>query len=138
MSCPPTSHTVKLMFLYSTVSTLNPERSGVDYEMVTFLIFPVDLISLSHSSLSHLLSPSPFSLLLTHSLSLLPIVGIVVTISPSLSLYRMVVFPAASSPTVQIMNASTLQHKDQYRKYILNTHMYVCIHTRTWTMLAYH
>ena len=24
MSCPPTSHTVKLMFLYSTVSTLKP------------------------------------------------------------------------------------------------------------------
>ena len=23
-TCPPTSHTVKLMFLYSTVSTLNP------------------------------------------------------------------------------------------------------------------
>lgn len=29
----------------------------------------------------------------------LPIVGMVVTISPSFSLYRMVVFPAASSPT---------------------------------------
>lgn len=28
-----------------------------------------------------------------------PIVGMVVTISPSLSLYRMVVFPAASRPT---------------------------------------
>ena len=28
-----------------------------------------------------------------------PIVGIVVTISPSFSLYRIVVFPAASSPT---------------------------------------
>jgi hypothetical protein len=25
-TCPPTSHTVKLMFLYSTVSTLNPNR----------------------------------------------------------------------------------------------------------------
>ena len=24
LTCPPTSHTVKLMFLYSTVSTLNP------------------------------------------------------------------------------------------------------------------
>ena len=30
----------------------------------------------------------------------LPMVGIVVTISPSFSLYRMVVLPAASSPTV--------------------------------------
>lgn len=31
----------------------------------------------------------------------LPIVGMVVTISPSFSLYRIVVFPAASSPTVE-------------------------------------
>ena len=32
----------------------------------------------------------------------LPIVGMVVTISPNLSLYRMVVLPAASSPTIKI------------------------------------
>lgn len=32
-----------------------------------------------------------------------PMVGIVVTISPSLSLYKMVVFPAASSPTIRIL-----------------------------------
>jgi hypothetical protein len=31
-----------------------------------------------------------------------PIVGIVVTISPSFNLYRMVVFPAASRPTIKI------------------------------------
>jgi hypothetical protein len=31
-----------------------------------------------------------------------PMVGIVVTISPSLSLYRIVVFPAASKPTIKI------------------------------------
>ena len=34
--------------------------------------------------------------------SLVPIVGIVVTISPSFSLYRMVVFPAASRPTIRM------------------------------------
>ena len=34
---------------------------------------------------------------------ILPIVGIVVTISPSLSLYSMVVFPAASKPTIKIL-----------------------------------
>lgn len=67
-------------------------------------------------SLSLLIPPSPLSLSASLSLSLslthshspfpspplyhfLPMVGIVVTISPSLSLYRMVVFPAASSPT---------------------------------------
>lgn len=31
-----------------------------------------------------------------------PIVGMVVTISPSFSLYRIVVFPAASRPTIKI------------------------------------
>ena len=31
-----------------------------------------------------------------------PIVGIVVTISPNFSLYRMVVFPAASKPTIKM------------------------------------
>merc|ERR1719263_2289969 len=54
LSWPPTSHTVKLMFLYSTVSTLKP------------------------------------------------IVGIVVTTSPSFNLYKIVVFPAASRPTINI------------------------------------
>ena len=54
LSWPPTSQTVKLMFLYSTVSTLNP------------------------------------------------MVGMVVTTSPSLSLYKMVVLPAASNPTIRI------------------------------------
>jgi hypothetical protein len=29
-TCPPTSHTVKLIFLYSTVSTLNPGDENVD------------------------------------------------------------------------------------------------------------
>ena len=32
----------------------------------------------------------------------LPIVGIVVTISPSFNLYKIVVFPAASSPTMRM------------------------------------
>jgi len=35
--------------------------------------------------------------------SAVPIVGMVVTISPSLSLYRMVVLPAASRPTMRIL-----------------------------------
>lgn len=33
----------------------------------------------------------------------LPMVGIVVTISPNLSLYRIVVLPAASKPTINIL-----------------------------------
>ena len=33
----------------------------------------------------------------------LPIVGMVVTISPSFSLYKMVVLPAASNPTIKIL-----------------------------------
>ena len=38
-------------------------------------------------------------ILMKKSNNILPIVGIVVTISPNFNLYRMVVFPAASSPT---------------------------------------
>ena len=34
-TCPPTSHTVKLIFLYSTVSTLNPEEQSVDEGQVS-------------------------------------------------------------------------------------------------------
>jgi hypothetical protein len=68
LSWPPTSHTVNEMFLYSTVSTLNPE-----------------LNQYSGCSLRCRLG--------------LPIVGMVVTISPSFNLYKMVVLPAASRPT---------------------------------------
>lgn len=38
-------------------------------------------------------------LMYTSRSTYLPIVGIVVTISPNLSLYKIVVFPAASNPT---------------------------------------
>ena len=34
---------------------------------------------------------------------ILPIVGIVVTISPNFNLYKIVVLPAASSPTIKIL-----------------------------------
>lgn len=40
----------------------------------------------------------------------LPIVGIVVTISPSLSLYRIVVFPAASRPTEGKQESNHVKH----------------------------
>lgn len=39
---------------------------------------------------------------LKEKLRSIPIVGMVVTISPSLSLYKMVVLPAASRPTMRI------------------------------------
>ena len=80
LSWPPTSHTVKLMFLYSTVSTLKPA-----------LCVWVKCQPLLHAGVDR----APSSPLSGHS----PMVGIVVTISPSFSLYRMVVLPAASSPT---------------------------------------
>lgn len=65
------------------------------------LLIPPPPLSLSlclhpSFSLAHTLT---LSLSLSSSHHFLPMVGIVVTISPSLSLYRMVVFPAASSPT---------------------------------------
>ena len=62
------------MFLYSTVSTLNPENElrlcQIQYTTIN--------ISVKY---------------------LLPMVGMVVTISPSFNLYRIVVLPAASKPT---------------------------------------
>jgi hypothetical protein len=41
--------------------------------------------------------------------TLKPIVGIVVTISPSFNLYRMVVLPAASRPTIKILLSFLLE-----------------------------
>ena len=49
------------------------------------------------------LSYSSHNLNIVFVLFCLPIVGIVVTISPSLSLYNMVVLPAASRPTIRIL-----------------------------------
>lgn len=66
ITCPPTSHTVKLMFLYSTVSTLNPTK-----------------IMKAVGGKKHLRAIYRWNL---------PIVGIVVTTSPNLSLYRIVVY----------------------------------------------
>jgi hypothetical protein len=57
-------------------------------------------------------------LFLTHSPHL-PIVGIVVTISPSFNLYRMVVLPAASSPTTrreEQPSAAANTHSDQSQR----------------------
>lgn len=72
------------MFLYSTVSTLNPVRTQHDLQFS---------LTRAHSfRRSHLRQEikQPVGL---------PIVGMVVTISPSFSLYRIVVLPAASRPT---------------------------------------
>lgn len=43
----------------------------------------------------------------------LPMVGMVVTISPSLSLYKMVVFPAASRPTVKYKRQSLISYMNR-------------------------
>lgn len=65
LSCPPTSHTVKEMFLYSTVSTLKPGVGRNVRRRRQFQILAARRISLSRNS---------------------PMVGMVVTISPSFSL----------------------------------------------------
>ena len=44
----------------------------------------------------------------------LPMVGMVVTISPSLSLYKMVVFPAASRPTIKCKRQSLISYTYWY------------------------
>ena len=46
----------------------------------------------------------------------LPMVGIVVTISPSFSLYRIVVFPAASKPTINILISFLLNKAERLPK----------------------
>ena len=56
----------------------------------------LDLINVLHGSYYSVTRILHFS---THAL---PIVGIVVTISPSLNLYKMVVLPDASKPTMRI------------------------------------
>ena len=54
----------------------------------------------------------------------LPIVGMVVTISPSLSLYRIVVFPAASSPTLRKMEQQRIETTWQLGHASSLTHQY--------------
>lgn len=81
------------MFLYSTVSTLKPSQ-------VRISCCPTSL-PVPSSTRRHHIGGQGFYV---------PIVGIVVTISPSLSLYRIVVFPAASSPTIRI-RISFLPHR---------------------------
>jgi hypothetical protein len=92
LSWPPTSHTVNEMFLYSTVSTLKPAlgeggRGGWDEKREKKRSKNCRCLPIG--------APPPRALLFPHS----PMVGMVVTISPSFSLYRMVVLPAASRPT---------------------------------------
>ena len=76
------------MFLYSTVSTLKPAET-CQHEHVT----------LSESKKQ----PHSEHFESKEDVIRLPMVGMVVTISPSLSLYRIVVFPAASRPTMRIL-----------------------------------
>ena len=70
---------MKQIFLYSTVSTLNPANTKLN-------LFVYE--DRSRSS---------------------PIVGIVVTISPSFNLYKIVVFPAASSPTRNVAKSDLMR-----------------------------
>ena len=113
LSWPPTSHTVKLMFLYSTVSTLKPvcvcDQGGREVrtqelgggatkqqQHCTCCCCCCCCCCLCLLLLHTTLLPLPSSV---PSAPNAPMVGMVVTISPSLSLYRMVVLPAASRPT---------------------------------------
>ena len=85
MSCPPTSQTVNEIFLYSTVSTLKPKKIYSSY--AHYLITDTGCRTVNSRAYE----------------SFLPIVGMVVTISPSFNLYKMVVLPAASRPTIKIL-----------------------------------
>lgn len=101
MSWPPTSHTVKLMFLYSTVSTLKPEEDRkeirADQTLTVMTNTHKAVVEGSRSNQEQI-----------SVVRLLPMVGMVVTISPSFSLYKIVVFPAASKPTGE--GKGTIKH----------------------------
>ena len=155
MSCPPTSHTVNEMFLYSTVSTLKPEmrerkreimfsakkkRVLFNKKYVCFFFFffvgkkmpskrleekrkcpPVLPETSGHESKRRAKNHASRRRrrrrrrgeggALTRRAKNVPIVGIVVTISPSLSLYKMVVLPAASRPTCVRFSASMMREE---------------------------
>ena len=86
LTWPPTSQTVKLIFLYSTVSTLKPEGEKINVDG----LWPRRECS--------------------------PIVGIVVTISPSLSLYRIVVLPRwirGMNYSLTAVGVIHLRHRDR-------------------------
>ena len=112
LSWPPTSHTVKLMFLYSTVSTLKPaERCSPKLTNLKELISRISsraVQTLQCSTPAHAAATSRRR----NNVCGLPMVGMVVTISPSFSLYRMVVLPAASRPTCrqQLVSGASLTH----------------------------
>ena len=109
MSWPPTSHTVNEMFLYSTVSTLKPGEGGARTERGSGRQDAVVSRGGHRAQRANASRPRPEAVRKTASdpsareetarSEDVPIVGMVVTISPSLSLYRMVVLPAASRPT---------------------------------------
>ena len=125
LSWPPTSHTVKLMFLYSTVSTLKPAgrqggrgkkagrggrsgggRSGrrpAGWRMVQAAAAALPRPAGCTRGPCCAALPVCWSVgppgARGHRPSHAPMVGMVVTISPSFSLYKMVVLPAASRPT---------------------------------------
>jgi hypothetical protein len=60
LSCPPTSHTVKQIFLYSTVSTLNPDNNKIKllYRPNSGQLTPC-LNSSARSSLNQCVDPDP-------------------------------------------------------------------------------
>ena len=107
MSWPPTSHTVNEMFLYSTVSTLKPAGDrGQSGGVAVSHRHPCDRdvaskrVKLGRGKFGRRISSASLDAADGSSCGgSLPMVGMVVTISPSLSLYRMVVLPAASRPT---------------------------------------
>ena len=109
LSWPPTSHTVNEMFLYSTVSTLKPGEGGARTERGSGRQDAVVSRGGHRAQRANASRPRPEAVRKTASdpsareetarSEDVPIVGMVVTISPSLSLYRMVVLPAASRPT---------------------------------------
>ena len=94
LTWPPTSQIVKAMLLYSTVSTLNPAVSNNFCQSPRREFSRCSFKSTVEGS--HHQSPNPPSP--KHP----PIVGTLDTTSPSLSLYKIVVLPPASRPSMSV------------------------------------
>lgn len=85
LSCPPTSHTVKATFLHSTFSTLKPAEATI--------------VTPQHAQ-RPLRARDLCARIDVDGCRNVPIVGTVDRTSPTCSRYRIVVLPAASSPSI--------------------------------------
>lgn len=94
----------------SVLKVMTPQRSNfvltadIPYSETDVLVFyRFHIKTCRYETNIHIKKSLGFLPVSCKTVFVLPIVGMVVTISPSLSLYKIVVFPAASRPTMSIL-----------------------------------